>query len=140
MTNEEYLAALIAIKGIGPATAEEIMGEYETADALVAAIKADEYEGQFADELMEALAEEAPAEPDEPEPDVEPEPEPAPAPKAKSKRKMVRVRNNSLREVKINSKVAVARWTPGSTLLVQEKLTKTKEFKTFEARKWLVVL
>lgn len=55
----DYKAELLAIDGIGPAKAKEIMAEYKTPDALADAIEKEKYEGPFLDELTALLFDEA---------------------------------------------------------------------------------
>lgn len=55
-SDEEYVQELLAIKGIGKATAAEVLAEYETRDRLIVALEGGE-ELAFPDKVSEALRE-----------------------------------------------------------------------------------
>lgn len=137
----EYRDALIAVKGIGPQTADELMGKYPTADVLKAALADGSYDGPFPDELAAELAnfEETPQAPDV---DEEEEAAPAPAPKSKAKKpeKKVKVMNRSMQEAKLSTAKCSVLIRPGRTLAVPASVTKTKQFNEYVKRRWLVIV
>jgi len=146
MSYEPYYDALVAVKGIGPATATEIMEKHPTADDLKAALASGDYDGPFPDELKEAMAGyvEPADEPDEEHPVTEPQPdETTPKPKRAAKPKKIekiKVMNRSMQEVKLSLPNLVVRIMPGRTMSLPASVAKAKQFKQYEARRWLQVL
>jgi len=156
MSYEPYHDALVSVKGIGPATAAEIMEKYPTADDLKAALASGDYDGPFPDELTETMAGyvEPVDEPEEEQPEEQPEGQPIEpvleeevpkeVPKAKPKPpkkvEKVRVLNRSMQEVRFNLPNLVVRIMPGRTMSLPVSATKTKLFKQYEARRWLQIL